>query len=131
VAVLAEVVRSAELKLARAGLLLATDPPGMLVVGPDDLEEVVRFQGFDVFRVEHWQGGPVLAVPGGDSVATAYHVARQITQYEAAPPESIRAFGPPGWEHVSIPLMRGRQQNRVDFVPVTGLAGPMIGVELT
>lgn len=110
----------------------------VLIVGPDDLEDVPefegagvwRFQGVPVWRVEHWPGDPVLAVPAGQSVADAYHVVRRVEQC-GVDAGKLRAFGPPGWEHVSIPLARGPRQHRIDFVPVRKVVGPMIGVELT
>lgn len=135
VAVLAARVTAMELLLARAGLL---PNPGTLItgctliVGPDDLEhdpEVALFQGAAVLRVDHWQGEPVLAIVAGQDVAGAYEMARRV-QRAGAPLERIRAFGPAGWERVSLPLL-GARGNRVDFVPADGLAGPMIGVELT
>lgn len=101
-----------------------------LLVGPDDLEDVTTFMGVPVVRVEHWQGRPVVAATAGHNVASAYQMAR-VFQEGGIPADQLRAFGPPGWEHVSLPLMGGRQNNRVDFVPVTKLPGPMIGVELT
>lgn len=120
-----------EIRLARANLL-ERDTRGVLIVGPDDLEhdpEVVRFQGFEVLRVDHWQGEPVAAVPAGDSVASAYEVARRVQDAGVAAAR-VRAFGPAGWEHVSVPLWAA-PTHRLDVVPVDGLDGPMIGVELT
>lgn len=132
VAVLAEWVNVTRLLLRTAGLWPDTDPEplGFLIVGPDDLEGVSEFQGCAVWRVEHWQGEPVLVVPAGQSVADAYQVARVLEQF-GVDAGKLRAFGPPGWEHVSIPLARGPRQHRIDFVPVPKMAGPMIGVELT
>lgn len=130
-AVLAARVVAVELRLARANILGADDV-ARLVVGPDDLEhdqEIVRFQGIEVLRVPHWSGEPVLCVSGGWAVAGAYMVARRI-QNAGVPADRIRAFGPAGWEHVSLPLM-GATNRRVDFTPADGLDGPMIGVELT
>lgn len=134
VAVLAERVNVTRLQIRRGGLLAAVlsgvQVDMLLVVGPDDLEGVTEFQGCRVWRVEHWPGDPVLAVPSGHSVASAYQVAR-VLQDQGVRGDLVRAFGPPGWEHVSIPLRGGRHGERVDFVPVTKMTGPMIGVELT
>lgn len=132
VALLAERLNVARLQLRRAGLWPDTDPVplGFLIVGPDDLEGVSEFQGCVVWRVEHWPGQPVLVVPAGWDVASAYQAARAMEQY-GVDAGRLRAFGPPGWEHVSIPLARGPRQSRVDFVPVTRMTMPMIGVELT
>lgn len=134
VGLLAERVNVTRLLLRAAGLwpepVAGHEWLGFLIVGPDDLEDVSEFQGCAVWRVEHWPGGPVVAVPAGRSVADAYHVARAVEQY-GVDAGSLRAFGPPGWEHVSIPLARGPRQHRIDFVPVTKMTMPMIGVELT
>lgn len=132
-AVLAAQMVTARLTLQRENLwprpVAGHELPGLLLVGPDHLEDVVELQGCAVVRVEHWQGDPVLAVPAGHNVADAYQVARRL-QDAGVPPDRIRAFGPPGWEHVSLPLIAATK-HRVDFVPVTKLPGPMIGVELT
>lgn len=134
-AVLAAKVLNVEIRLARAGLLGVDVEQGdraRLVIGPDDLEhqpEIVRFGGFAVLRVDHWAGEPVVCVPGGDSVASVYEVARRV-QGAGVDPARIRAFGPPGWERVSVPLLAA-PGHRVDVVPARGLNGPVIGVELT
>jgi hypothetical protein len=131
--VLAAQVVTCRLVLMRANVWPLPDSGpemlGFLFVGPDDLEGVSELQGCAVWRVDHWQGDPVLAVPAGRSVADAYQVAR-VLQDAGVPPDRIRAFGPAGWEHVSLPLIAA-SKHRVDFVPVTKVPGPMIGVELT
>lgn len=130
VALLASRVESVRLQMRRAYWTeLASEHEGWLVVGPDDLGGLAAFAGAAVVRVDHWPGEPVLVVPAGTSVADAYHAARQL-ELHGLDADRIRAFGPPGWEHVSLPLTRARKR-RVDFVPDRKMPGPMIGVELT
>jgi hypothetical protein len=130
VALLAARVESMRLQMRRAYWTeLASGHDGWLIVGPDDLEGVTVFVGAAVVRVDHWPGEPVLVVSTGRTVADAYHAARQF-ELHGLPADTIRAFGPPGWEHVSLPLTRARNR-RVDFVPDRKMPGPMIGVELT
>lgn len=134
-AVLGARVVAMEIRLARANLLPCAGTllsGGALIVGPDDLErdpDVTRFQGFAVLRVPHWPGQPVMVVAAGQDVAGAYGMARRLQQAGVAGAR-IRAFGPAGWERVSLPFV-GVPGGRLDFVPADGLEGPMVGVELT
>ena len=139
-AVLASQVELVRLRLQRAGIW---PPPvgeiehvGLLLVGPDDLEDVSEFQGCSVMRVPHWPGQPCVGVPCGSTAQEAYAMARRL-QEAGEDTERLHLFGPAGVQYVSVGLVwkpaGERQRNRLlQGVPVDRITrGLMIGVELT
>lgn len=133
-ALLAAWVSMTGMKLRAAGIW----PPavgeieyrGFLLVGPDDLEDVVEFQTFTVIRVPHWPGRPCVGVPLVDDhgIPGAYALARRL-QEAGVPAERLHLFGPPGVQYQALGL-QGQGPRTVHGVPVDRMKrGLMIGVE--
>lgn len=129
---LAARIDAVERWLQAAGLPVL--PAGYVVCSPADRSDV----GFAVggalesrmYVLDVYAGPPCYTVPAGHSVADLYRQCRAIER-AGFPAGRMRLFGPPGWEHVEVPLLGARTgDQKLPVVPAQQMTEAHVGIEL-